>query len=235
MAKSARRTGRGPSLGAVGARARGPPLCLPAIGLGGRDQGGDRVRQLRLWRDGRLARRRGLDDRGRGRLRDENTTDAQLLCQPSPDRRYALPSALAPLSSASNYSHPRQPPSAPGTPRADAAPTAARRSHAVCPLIGDYASSTGVDVSSYFWHGSYSRRHRAPGHELGPLGTIRDLLRGGDRSGASAEVDEALATLGPDKVSRLDEQTKADVRYQVLALAELDERPLLSTILGWQS
>jgi hypothetical protein len=65
--------------------------------------------------------------------------------------------------------------------------------------------------------------------------TIRDLLRRGDRSGASAEVDDALATIDADKISLLDEQTKDDVRYQVLALAGLDERPLLSTVLGMQS
>jgi hypothetical protein len=50
MAKSARRAGRGPSLGAVGTRARGAALRLLAIGLGGGDQGGDRVWHLRMRR-----------------------------------------------------------------------------------------------------------------------------------------------------------------------------------------
>jgi len=36
-------------------------------------------------------------------------------------------------------------------------------------------------------------------------------------------------------VDRLDERTREDVRYQVLALAGLDERPLLSAMLGMQS
>jgi hypothetical protein len=43
--------------------------------------------------------------------------------------------------------------------------------------------------------------------------TIRDLLRRGDRPGASAEVDDVIDTIDADRVGRLDGQTKADVRY----------------------
>ena len=36
-------------------------------------------------------------------------------------------------------------------------------------------------------------------------------------------------------MDRLDERTREDVRHKVLALAGLDERPLLSAMLGMQS
>jgi hypothetical protein len=64
---------------------------------------------------------------------------------------------------------------------------------------------------------------------------VRDLLRRGDRTGASAEVDGALAEIHTDQVAALDERTKEDVRYQVLSIAGIDERPLLSAVLGMQS
>jgi hypothetical protein len=61
-------------------------------------------------------------------------------------------------------------------------------------------------------------------------GKIRDLLRRGDKNGASAQVDDAIAKIDADGVKRLDEQTKKDVRYQVLALASLEERPAVSAV-----
>ncbi len=64
---------------------------------------------------------------------------------------------------------------------------------------------------------------------------IKERLRRGDRRGASAQVDDALSKISDESVNRLDERTKEDVRYQVLALAGLDERPLLSAVLGMQS
>jgi hypothetical protein len=80
---------------------------------------------------------------------------------------------------------------------------------------------------------------------------VKALLRRGDRSGAAAEVDRAIADIKTGAIADiktgdvadirtgdvavLDERTKEDVRFKVLALASIDERPLLSEVLGWQS
>lgn len=64
---------------------------------------------------------------------------------------------------------------------------------------------------------------------------VKELLRRGDRQSAAAEVDRTLDAIQSDDVTVLDERTKADARFKVLALASIDERPLLTTILGFQS
>lgn len=64
---------------------------------------------------------------------------------------------------------------------------------------------------------------------------VRDLVRRGDRQSAAAEVDRTLDEIQTGEIAALDERTKADARFKVLALASIDERPLMSTILGFQS
>jgi hypothetical protein len=64
---------------------------------------------------------------------------------------------------------------------------------------------------------------------------VRELMRRGDRSAAEAEVDSAISEVRTDAVSALGESAKKDARFKVLALASLDERPILSTVLGMQS
>lgn len=81
--------------------------------------------------------------------------------------------------------------------------------------------------------------------ESGEWEHIKELLRRGDQEGATVEVDRALADIGTDKLAPAgvsadeaaiySEQIKKDVRYKTLALASLDERNLLSNVLGWQS
>jgi hypothetical protein len=65
--------------------------------------------------------------------------------------------------------------------------------------------------------------------------TIKDLVKRGDQSAATAQVNEAIASIDATGVKKLDEQTKNDVRYKVLALAGLDDRPIVSAIMGMQS
>ncbi len=62
---------------------------------------------------------------------------------------------------------------------------------------------------------------------------VKELMQRGDRPSAAAEVDRALART--DDVILLDERTKDDARFKVLALASVEDRPLVSTVLGMQS
>jgi hypothetical protein len=96
-------------------------------------------------------------------------------------------------------------------------------------------SSTAQVRSAYFPYGACTAAAVVQVLSSDSWAAIKDLLRHGDRNGASAEVDVALAKIDAKSVSRLDGRTKEDVRYQVLALAGLDERLLLTAVLGMQS
>jgi hypothetical protein len=64
---------------------------------------------------------------------------------------------------------------------------------------------------------------------------IRESLRRGDRTGAAAQADDAITKIDTERAKRLDEQTKKDVRYQLLAFAEAEDRPVMTAVLGMQS
>jgi hypothetical protein len=71
--------------------------------------------------------------------------------------------------------------------------------------------------------------------ESGRWEHLKELLRRGERADATAEIDQALANLKTDEVANLDERTKKDARFKVLALASIDERPLISEVLQMHS
>lgn len=72
--------------------------------------------------------------------------------------------------------------------------------------------------------------------ELDKWETVKDALKRGDRQGAIAEISRVLAEAKSKRmIEAAGKQAREDALFQVLELAALDERPLLSTVFGIRS